>query len=187
MKTKKQKTNLNISNIFLRAMVASFILLISIFSILFISVLETSFETEKNYSNNYPINTEGVKIITDKSIYIANEKINLTVKNNEKQPIYFEPCEYLNNFEKKINGEWRKENTVINDDYYYNQVSFNRNRSLTECKIEPPKSGGGIYRSVIKIYYDCKKPGHTTCAYSKTFYSNEFEIKNAVKGCGCRK
>lgn len=79
------------------------------------------------------------------------------------------------------------EEIVVNNNAYYNQFSFNKSKRVTECKVEPPKSGGGIYRSVVKIYYDCKKPGQNMCAYSKTFYSNEFEIKGVVKGCGCGK
>ena len=173
-KSKKQKANLNISNIFLGSMVASSVLLIVIFLILFFSVVKTNYKMQEIYSKDYNVNIENVEISTDKNVYVSSEKINLAVKNNERQSIYFEPCEYLNNFEKKIDGEWKRENKTVNDNSY-DQSGFNKNKSVTECKVEPPKSGEGIYRFVIQIYYNCLKPGR--CDNSKTFYSNEFEVK----------
>lgn len=183
MKTKKQRTNLNSFNILSGVMAVLFIFLIVIFLILFFSIVKINYETEKIYDNNHQTNIKSVEISTDKNVYDRSEKINLTVENNEKQSIYFEPCEYLNNFEKKINGKWERENAVVNNNDCYNQHSFNKSKNITECKVESPKSGEGIYRFVIQIYYNCLKPGY--CDNSKTFYSNEFEIKNAVKKCGC--
>jgi len=185
MKTKKQKTKLNNTNILLRIMVMLFIFLFVIFSILFFFMIETKIETnykaEKIYDNNYQANTKSVEITTDKDIYVDGEKINIAIRNNEKQSIYFKPCEYLNTFEKKIEGKWKEENAtaVLNDNDSYNKVSFNKNKNITKCEVKSPESGEGIYRSVIQIYYDCIKPGY--CKSSKVFYSNEFEIKSAIK------
>ena len=138
----------------------------------YITNLKTKNLIQKNPSLK---NDSKVSILTDKNIYLDSEKINLIVKNDGAQSVYFEPCEYLNTFEKKINGEWEKESVVVDNNNYYNQVSFNKNKSATTCEIELPESGKGIYRSVVQIYYSCVKPGH--CESSKIFYSNEFEVK----------
>ena len=174
MKTKKQKNNLNNSNEVLNLVRILFVLLTAIFLILFFSLIKMNYEMKKICDNGYYPDTKSVEVNTNKNVYLNNEKINLTVKNNENQSIYFEPCEYLNNFEKKINGEWRKENAVINNSSYYDRVSFNKNKIVTRCEIELPKSGEGIYRSVVQIYYNCEKPGR--CESSEIFYSNEFKI-----------
>ena len=185
MKTKKQRSNFNSYNeIFLLSCVGIFIINLIIFLVLFFSIVKTNYEAEKIYSDNYFTNTKSVEISTDKSIYSASEKINLTVKNNGNQSIYFEPCEYLNNFEKKIDGEWERENNMKGDKTY-NEAAFRKNKKITECEVKLPKSGEGTYRIVTQIYYNCQKPGDNMCESSKTFYSNEFEIKGVVKGCGC--
>ncbi len=145
------------------------IILIPILTLTLVSL----FKTDKAYKGYYSKDSKNVNILTDKNVYVNGEKINLTIKNNENQSIYFEPCEYLNNFEKKINGEWKKEDATVNDNYY-NQTSFNKNKSVTKCEIKLPESGEGVYRSVIQIYYSCIKPGY--CENSKTFYSNEFKV-----------
>jgi len=186
MKTKKQKNNFNKRMLLFSVVV--FIISIIIFLILFLSIVKIIYETEKVYNSNYYKNIESVEISTDKNIYTIGEKNNLTIKNNEKQPIYFEPCEYLNNFEKKINGKWERENAVVNHSsnyYYYDQNNFNKNKSMTECEVELPKTGEGTYRFFVKIYYDCKKPGSDMCPSSKVFYSNEFEVKDAIAGRDC--
>ena len=160
MKTKKQKNGLDSLNKTLGFIMALFVFFLVIFPVSLFTVTKT--------------NTKGVEISTAKNVYAEGEKIELTLKNNKKQSIYFKPCEYLNNFEKKINGEWEKENVVANNNDY-NQSSFNKNKSITRCEIELPRSGKGIYRSVVQIYYNCLKPGD--CESSEIFYSNEFEIK----------
>ena len=174
MKTKKQKNNLNKSNQPLDLVMALFMIFAAIFLILLLFIVKINYEAKKIYDNGYYTNIKSVEINTDKNIYTAGEKINLSIINNEKQLVYFKPCEYLNNFEKEIDKKWRKENITISDNNDYNQVSFNKNESITKCEIELPKSGEGIYRSVVQIYYNCAKPGY--CESSKTFYSNEFII-----------
>ena len=185
MKAKKQKNNSNSYGKILCLTMALFIFLAVIFSILFFSIIQTTYKAERTFNNNYYANTESVEINTDKNIYIDGEKINIVIRNNEKQSIYFKPCEYLNTFEKKIEGKLKEENAkaILNDNDSYNKISFNKNKNITRCEVKSPESGEGIYRSVIQIYYDCIKPGY--CKSSKVFYSNEFEIKGVVKGCGC--
>lgn len=124
-----------------------------------------------------------VEISTDKSVYGLRDEIILALKNNSDNSIYSEPCEYLNNFEKKINGVWKSAGETLTDKIY-DTSSFDRKRNITRCEIESPKSGKGIYRSVVQIYYGCKKPDKNMCETSKTFYSNEFEVAG---GCGCGK
>ena len=166
--TKKPRLKQKNTNIYFE--VVLMIILIPILTLVLVSL----FKTDKVYKGHYSKDSKNVDILTDKNVYVNGEKINLTIKNNENQAIYFEPCEYLNNFEKKINGEWKKEDVIMSNNYY-NQNSFNKNKSVTRCEIELPESGKGVYRSVIQIYYSCIKPGY--CENSKTFYSNEFEIK----------
>ena len=176
MQTKTQKKRFNNSNkMFLLFWIGVFMISLAVILILFFSIVKINYEMEKKYNDSYFLNTKSVEISTNKNVYIAGEKISLIIKNNKERAVYFEPCEYLNNFEKKINGEWKEESVVISNNNYYNQFSFNRNKDLTKCKIELPKSGEGIYRSVVRIYYNCVKPGH--CESSEIFYSNEFGVK----------
>ena len=174
MKTKKQKNKADSSNKILNFTIALLVFIFVISLVLFSSIAKINYEMKRICGDNYYTNTKGVEISTAKNVYAEGEKIELTLKNNKKQSIYFKPCEYLNNFEKKINGEWEKENVVANNNDY-NQSSFNKNKSITRCEIELPRSGKGIYRSVVQIYYNCLKPGD--CESSEIFYSNEFEIK----------
>ena len=174
MKTKKQKNNLKNFNGVLDFATVLYVFFSVVLLILLLSIVKINYEMKKTCGNDYYTDIKSVEISIDKNVYADNEKINLTVKNNGKQSIYFKPCEYLNNFEKKINGEWKKERVAVKDTYYYDQVSFNKNKSVTKCEIELPEAGEGIYRSVIEIYYNCLKPGY--CESSKTFYSNEFEV-----------
>ena len=169
-KQKKQQQNRSNTNIYFEVILM--IILIPILTLVLVSL----FKTDKVYKEYYSKDSKNVDILTDKNVYVNGEKINLTIKNNENQSIYFEPCEYLNNFEKKINGKWKKENMVIDDNYYYNQNSFNKNKSVTKCEVKLPELGEGIYRLTVQIYYNCLKPGRDTCESSKTFYSNEFKI-----------
>ena len=174
MKTKKQKNNSSNSNQSLHLVMVLFAIFAAIFLILLLFLVKTKYEMKNIYDNSYYTKIKSVEINTDKNIYTAGEKINLSVINNEQQPVYFKPCEYLNNFEKEIDKKWKKEDATINDNNYYNQFSFNKNENITKCEIDLPKSGEGIYRSIVQIYYNCAKPGY--CKSSKTFYSNEFKV-----------
>lgn len=192
---KETKKNNGINNqraIFIFVMVIVLALLIFALT-LFLSAIKIN-RTISDCKNNEYLRTalvvkrpnmKGVEVTTDKSVYSNDEKISLAIRNNEKQSIYFEPCEYLNDFEKKIDGAWQKENPVMSDNY--NKSSFNKNKSATECEITLPESGEGIFRSAVQIYYNCQRPGYDMCQDSKTFYSNEFEVKNIAKKCGCKK
>ena len=181
MKTKKQKNNLKNLNGVLNFATVLYVFFAVVLLILLLSIVKINYEMRKICGDNYYTSTKGVEINTDKNVYLNTEKINLIIKNNEEQSIYFKPCEYLNNFEKKVDGEWKKERVIVKDTYYYDQVSFNKNKSVTKCEIELPEAGEGTYRSVIEIYYNCLKPGY--CESSKTFYSNEFEVNMKDSFC----
>ena len=102
MKTKKQKNNLNKSNQPLDLVMALFMIFAAIFLILLLFIVKINYEAKKIYDNGYYANIKSVEINTDKNIYTAGEKINLSIINNEKQPVYFKPCEYLHTLEKEI-------------------------------------------------------------------------------------
>ena len=118
------------------------------------------------------------EITTEKNVYRIGDKITLSVKNNSNSPIYFKPCEYLNNFEKRVNGVWVAEKGAVENEVY-DSSNFKREESVTSCNVDLPKSGVGIYRAVVKVYYNCQIPGGNKCSNSKTFYSNEFIVKAA--------
>jgi hypothetical protein len=138
--------------------------------------LASAFNVDKTYKKYYLENSKNVKIFTDKSVYSSDGSVTLVIANNSDRLIYFEPCEYLNNFEKKVNGVWvpvsKDENNKI-----YDKSGFNRKNNATECKIKLPQSGEGTYRINVPVYYDCQKPGKDMCQGSEIFYSNEFRIK----------
>ncbi len=120
-------------------------------------------------------NKNSVEITTEKNVYKIGDKVVLSIKNNSSDSIYFEPCEYLNNFEKKINGVWVGEKNIIRNKVY-DSNNFRKGESITSCSINLPKLGTGAYRIVVEIYYDCQMPGRDMCSRSKVFYSNEFKV-----------
>lgn len=150
------------------------VIIIPFFSFLVLSVLGKN--SPNLIKNVLPIRSD-IKVFTEKTFYSAGENIELFIKNNSKEPIYFEPCEYLNKFEKMINGEWIKFS-----DYkgakIYDESGFNREKNFANCEIQPPKNGAGTYRAVIRIYYECEKPGESMCKDSDIFYSNKFEVRS---------
>ncbi|MCK5084782.1 MAG: hypothetical protein KAQ64_03955 [Candidatus Pacebacteria bacterium] len=148
------------------------IILIPIFSFFVLSVLN---KNESNFTNKIIKDSKDVRILTDKNIYGLNDEIVLIVKNNSGEPVYFEPCEFLNNFEKKVNGKWVAENKIMSNNIY-NEHAFDKKDNVIKCEIDLPQSGKGIYRSVVSMYYNCGKPGYDTCRSSEVFYSNEFEV-----------
>ncbi|NOQ67882.1 hypothetical protein GQ568_00385 [Patescibacteria group bacterium] len=175
-KTKQKKKQQNSMNENIYFEVILMIILIPLFSFFVLSI----FETNKVYRGHYSKDSKDVKILTDKNIYSLNDEIVLIVKNNSGEPVYFEPCEYLNNFEKKVVGKWVTENKIANSKTY-NESDFNKRESITKCEIDLPKSGEGVYRTVVNVYYNCKKPGYDTCRSSEIFYSNEFEVEERIK------
>lgn len=171
---KKQQKCLN-ENIYFEVILM--IILIPLFSFFVLSVFN---KNEPNSTNRIIKDKTDVKILTDKNIYSLNDKIVLIVKNNSGELVYFEPCKYLNNFEKKVGKKWVAENKTTSDKTY-DKSDFDKRKSVTKCEIDLPKSGEGIYRTFVNVYYDCKKPGYDTCRSFETFYSNEFEVEERIK------
>ena len=127
----------------------------------------------------------GVAIKTGKNGYDKNEKVSFSITNNSSEPIYVEPCEQLVNYEKKVNGKWlAMENLESQKDYA--SAGFNKSKKEIICNVDSPKTAGR-FRIAANVYYDCQKAGEKFCRELKKFYSNEFEMKNVVRGCGCGK
>ena len=137
---------------------------------------------QKNYKQSRQIvyktdNKNSVRVATEKSVYKVGGEMVLSIKNNSDNSIYFEPCEYLNNFEKKVDDVWIKEENITKNKIY-DSDSFKKGESVTSCKVDLSELSAGTYRSVVKIYYDCQAPGESACSNSKVFYSNEFKVIN---------
>ncbi len=134
--------------------------------------------TENSRQNN-------IVIKTSKDNYNKNEKISFSVINNSDGPIYVEPCEQLINYEKKVGDKWLAlENSE--QQKKYNASGFNKSKKKIVCDVNPPKTEGQ-FRMAANVYYGCQKADEKFCRKSKKFYSNEFEVKNVIVGCGCGK
>jgi len=176
MKGKKKSihNNLDAEIIF---QIVLIIIIIPVFSFLTITIFENIFY-EKTCSNNEIFMNKGkINIVTDKRLYYEKEKIILAVENDSEESVYLEPCEYLNNLEKKINGNWEPYKETVQNKVY-DDYGFEKRKRITICELGLPKAEPGIYRVVVRVYYDCKKPGENMCEKSSIFYSNEFEIVN---------
>ena len=168
---KKQQKKRSVKNIYFEVI----LIILFIPTLAFVMIL--AFNTGKTYERQYSKESENVRILTDKNIYDQDDEIVLIVRNNSDGLVYFEPCEYLNNFEKKIDGKWVAESGVINDKIY-DEYDFDKKNSVIKCKIDLPQSGDGIYRVIVNVYHNCEKPGYNTCRSSETLYSNEFEVES---------
>jgi hypothetical protein len=143
-KQKKKQQNRSGENIYFEVI----LMIILIPTLVF--VLVPIFSTDKIHKEHYSKDGKDVKILTDKNIYSLNDEIVLIVKNNSGEPVYFEPCEYLNNFEKKVSEKWVAENKIMSNKIYDEYV-FDKKKSVTKCEIDLPKSGEGVYRTVVKV------------------------------------
>jgi len=145
------------------------------FIVLFLVDVFDRSESRDNNLNARKYNNK-VEILTNKNFYNPNDRLFITIRNNSKKTIYFEPCDYLNNFEKKLDGNWLTANTA-SDNKSYDKSNFEkRKRNNIICEIKMPESGMGIYRLVLQVYYNCKMPRGDMCKGSDVFYSNEFEL-----------
>ena len=186
MKTKKKKSSVQIewdAGIYFGGILA--ITFLVAYSCLFfnLSLMKNGYyccspAVEHSRQNN-------VAIKTDKNSYNKNEKINFSITNNSDEPIYVEPCERLVSYEKKVNGKWlAMENSERQKNYA--SAGFNKSKKEIICSVNSPKDEGR-FRIAASVYYDCQKAGEEFCRESRKFYSNEFEVKNSVVGCGCGK
>lgn len=170
IKQKKRITKKSV-NIYFEIVLA--IIIIPLFSFSVLSILRGN---GHNSIKNIFTNNSGIKVFTEKALYSKGENIELFIKNDSEKSIYFEPCEYLNKFEKMAGERWIKSSSYESAKIY-NDVGFNKEKDFISCKIPLPENGAGIYRTVVKIYYECEKPGENMCKDSDIFYSNEFEVK----------
>ncbi len=169
---KKQKKTMvrKNANIYFEIVLA--IIIIPLFSFLVLSVLGKN--SPDLIKNILPCRSD-IKVFTEKISYSAGEKIELFIKNDSEKSIYFEPCQYLNKFEKMADGKWT-EYSSYNGVKIYDEFGFNKGKNFASCKIQLPENGAGTYRSVVQIYYECEKPGEDACKNSDIFYSNKFEV-----------
>lgn len=143
----------------------------------FIAALYVQFEKIDNLRKNaYLIeNIDKIIIRTDKEIYKFPEKIVLAIENHSNRSIYSQPCEYLNNFEKYIDGKWVNSGTKP-EKIEYDRSGFNLSKKIAKCTLPlPDNEGDGVYRFVVKVYHGCQEP--EKCTGSIDFYSNEFRVE----------
>jgi len=166
---KKNKKKVGGSNFF--ELIIVVIIILSLFSVLMLLF----FLEIKNNSKNNKLKTQNISIMTDKEFYSSEEDIILFVENNSKEVIYIEPCIYQDKFEKKIDGMWQ-EVPIHNEERIYSELGFNRENRVKNCSVMLPSGEKGLYRSIIQVFYNCRKPGKEECQKYETFYSNEFNV-----------
>jgi hypothetical protein len=175
MNTKIEIGKIKLSeNRFLFPVIVAIIFIPILFIIVFDPVL-----SRKNDSSvgNYGLGLKNdVKISTSKNKYSANEGIILHVDNKGRSSVYFEPCETLNAFEKKVGTNWVLQDRQETNPDYSSVSAFEKKDGNAECKIGFPPSGPGTYRVVVPIFYGCTQPSRYACQSSQNFYSNEFEV-----------
>ncbi|MFZ2969829.1 MAG: hypothetical protein WA063_01650 [Minisyncoccia bacterium] len=141
----------------------------------FILVLFSPLMANNSSESNYLVkNLKSIIVSTDKKVYGLNDEIVLAIENYSERSVYSEPCEYLDNFEKKVNESWVSLMSSQREKIY-DQSGFNRSKKVTKCIVKLPQFGEGTYRASVKVYYGCTKPEE--CAGSNNFYSNEFAVK----------
>jgi hypothetical protein len=171
IKQKKTEMREN-TNIYFEMILA--VIAIPLFSFLVLSVFS---KNSPDFVNKIlPIESD-IKVFTEKAFYSAGENIDLFIKNDSGESIYFEPCQYLDKFEKMVDGGWI-ESSNYKGAKVYDESWFNKEKNFANCSISLPKDGAGIYRSVVTVYYKCEKPGESMCKDSDVFYSNKFEVKS---------
>lgn len=163
--TKKIKYNTEILFCFIIMMI------LPVFLLVLFSSLAANNSTEKGYLAK---NLKNIIISTDKKVYGLNDRIVLAIENYSERSVYSEPCEYMDNFEKKINESWVSLLGAPKEKIY-DKSGFNKNKNVTKCIVRLPQVSEGIYRANVKVYYGCTKP--EKCAGSNNFYSNEFVVK----------
>lgn len=120
-------------------------------------------------------NVDKIIVKTDKDIYKLGDRIELAIENNSDRSIYSQPCEYLDNFEKFVDGKWVNL-AAKHDNIEYDKSGFNMSKKITKCTLQVPSGeGDGLYRFVVKVYHGCQQPEKCTGAID--FYSNEFKVE----------
>lgn len=172
-KTKSEKFASSEPKLFFSVILA--IVLIPMLAIMISMIVQESGNDKTTSGDCAQEFTDSVKVSTDKVKYNANDKIFISVINHSNYSIYFEPCNSLGAFEKKTGNDWMLEDNE-GDQEEYSNIAFERQDGAAKCEIGFPKSGPGIYRLVIPIFYECKQPSRYACQRSEIFYSNEFEV-----------
>lgn len=149
---------------------------------IFFPLFFSSLMSKNSPENNYLVkNLQNIIVSTDKRVYNFDDRIVLAIENYSERSIYSEPCEYLDNFEKKVNESWV---SLVSSqkEKIYDRSGFNKSKNVTKCIVKLPEVDEGIYRANIKVYYGCIKP--EKCAGSTNFYSNEFTVKKLANNSG---
>jgi hypothetical protein len=158
------------------------------FMSIFLAVLPLvvmSFYGLKSCNNNCGVFQSGgnIKVSLDKDSYNIGEKISLGIINSSDKAIYLEPCEQINVFEKKVNGEWILMGEANNNKSLGQSDGFEKKSSNTSCQIGVPEYGSGIYRLVVPVFYNCSQANRYACEESEIFYSKSFEISVFEETC----
>jgi len=143
----------------------------------FIMVFYAQYEKIDNLKRNaYLIeNLDRIIVKTDKDIYKLGDRITLAIENYTERSVYSQPCEYLDNFEKYINGKWVGLG-ARHEKIEYDKSGFNLSRKITKCTLPLPEvEESGTYRFVVKVYHGCVEPEN--CTGAMDFYSNEFKVE----------
>lgn len=146
----------------------------------FIVVFYAQYEKIDNFRRNaYLIeNLDKIIIKTDKDIYKLGDRITLAIENYTERSVYSQPCEYLDNFEKNIDGKWINFGNR-HEKIEYDKSGFNLSKKITKCTIPlPQEEDSGVYRFVVKVYHGCVEPEN--CAGAMDFYSNEFKVEKTA-------
>ncbi len=145
--------------------------ILPVFLLVIFSPLMTNNSPRGNYLAD---NLKDIIVSTDKKTYGLEDEIVLIIENYSKRSIYSEPCEYLNNFEKKVNESWVALASPQKEKIF-DKSGFNKSKNVTKCIVKLPQASEGTYRANVKIYYGCAKP--EACAGSSKFLSNEFTVQ----------
>lgn len=179
-KTKSEHVRISEWQFFLSVVLA--IVCIPIFSIL---VLNAFFGAQSGssdlLSDKCSLNSQNqISIFTDRPQYQPGEKIALSMENDSDYSVYFEPCKFLNIFEKKVGEEWVLQEQVEEDARYFKD-EFEKKDGNASCEdIALPPSGPGTYRMAVTVFYECKRPSRYACQRSELSYSNQFEVLAAA-------
>lgn len=118
----------------------------------------------------------------DKISYRPDEMINLDIINNSNESIYLAPCQYFNDFEKKISDKWQAVtlNACSDVEAAMDPTSIEKISKKAEESVLAKNLGEGVWRGVSVVYFGCQKAQAESCVNNQKIYTNEFTIGEPV-------
>lgn len=156
------------------------IVFVAAFTIATLNSLELLFAFRN--SNSSSDLSESILYNIDKEIYSKGEDMTANIINNSNKTIYLAPCEYFNEFQKKVGSKWQT--TVLSScsPFVTETVdAFEKISQKVEEKISLDGLSAGIWRGISNIYFDCRRAKSQSCRKKQAIYSPEFEIKDKLK------